>query len=72
MLSCFPELAGEWDYDRNGEIRPESFLPQSSCKVWWKCQKGHSWKAVIESRTVRGTGCPYCAGKVKMRTRFIM
>lgn len=72
LLSCFPELAGEWDYDKNGEIRPESFLPQSSSRVWWKCRNGHSWKAVIESRTARGTGCPYCAGKVKMRTRFIM
>ena len=30
--------------------------------MWWKCDKGHSWSAVIASRTA-GSGCPYCAGR---------
>lgn len=32
----------------------------SGKKVWWKCQKGHSWKASIVSRN-RGNGCPICS-----------
>jgi DNA-directed RNA polymerase subunit RPC12/RpoP len=29
-------------------------------KVWWKCNKGHEWEAVISSRN-EGKGCPYCS-----------
>ncbi|HIY38022.1 MAG TPA: zinc-ribbon domain-containing protein, partial [Candidatus Agathobaculum merdigallinarum] len=36
----------------------------SSKKAWWCCEKGHEWSAVIRSRTIQGTGCPMCAGKV--------
>ena len=32
-------------------------------KVWWKCEKGHSYEASISNRTYKNQGCPYCAGK---------
>ena len=35
----------------------------SNDKVWWKCEKGHEWEAVIFARSM-GSGCPYCAGIV--------
>jgi DNA-directed RNA polymerase subunit RPC12/RpoP len=41
----------------------------SNKAVWWKCKKGHSWKATVNSRSRKGKGrkqgggCPYCAGK---------
>lgn len=28
-------------------------------KVWWLCEKGHEWTAVIHSRA-NGTKCPIC------------
>lgn len=28
--------------------------------VWWKCKKGHRWKAAISDRN-RGNSCPKCA-----------
>jgi len=34
----------------------------SNKKVWWLCEKGHEWQAVINSRR-NGVGCPFCAGK---------
>lgn len=37
-------------------------LPGSHRLVWWRCRAGHSYRAAIRSR-VRGTGCPYCAGR---------
>ena len=58
----FPEIAKEWDYDKNGQLRPEEFKPHSNVIVYWKCTNGHSWKADINHRT-SGKGCPYCAGK---------
>lgn len=54
-------LLREW-HPRNLE-GPEAFLPKSNAKVWWKCQFGHEWKAMISSRS-RGSGCPACKKKV--------
>lgn len=57
-----PELIDEWDYEKNGTMTPEDVTPFSDKKVWWKCRKyGHSWEAVVKSRT-KGTGCPICSG----------
>jgi len=40
------------------------FTSFSRRKVWWLCEQGHEWQAVIQSRTgTRGRGCPYCAGR---------
>jgi translation initiation factor IF-1 len=62
LLCSNPELASEWNYEKNGRITPELFLVNSQKKVWWKCANGHEWQAVISSRN-RGSGCPYCAGQ---------
>ncbi len=56
------EIAKEWNYEKNGNLKPEHFSPNSGKKVWWKCNKGHEWQARIQSRN-KGSGCPYCAGK---------
>ena len=52
-----------WDYEKNTDISPEQVTEGSTKKVWWKCEKGHSWQATIASRTNLGRGCPYCANK---------
>ena len=57
-----PEIANEWNYIRNGNLKPEFFASNSGKKVWWKCSKGHEWQATIQSRN-KGCGCPFCAGK---------
>ena len=30
--------------------------------VWWQCEKGHTWQAMVKSR-VEGCGCPVCANR---------
>ena len=62
LASSYPEVAAEWDYDKNDGLSPDQFTPSSNTKVWWTCQNGHSWKASINHRT-NGQGCPYCAGR---------
>ena len=57
-----PNLAKEWNYDKNGGFLPEQYMGGSHKKVWWVCDKGHEWEAQIKSRA-NGVGCPYCAGK---------
>ena len=58
----FPELASEWDVEKNGDLTPYDVTPGSHRKVWWKCSKGHEWEAAISNR-MKGRGCPYCAGQ---------
>lgn len=62
ILTINPDIANEWNYERNGDLRPDFFLPNSGKKVWWKCSKGHEWQAIIQSRN-QGIGCPYCSGR---------
>ena len=57
-----PKLANEWNYEKNGDWKPQNFTSSSGKKVWWKCKKGHEWQATIASRT-SGTGCPICVNK---------
>ncbi len=66
LADNYPELIKEWDYDKN-EKRPEEYTSGSKEKVWWKCSKGHSWQAVIDSRTRSKAGCPKCAGRLKVK-----
>ena len=54
-----PKLASEWNYEKNNELKPQDFTPNSNKKVWWKCSNGHEWQAVINNRN-KGSGCPIC------------
>ena len=57
-----PELCKEWDYEKNGELKPENFSHGSDKKAWWRCSKNHKWQAKISKRC-RGEDCPYCSGR---------
>ena len=52
------KLAKEWNKEKNGDLKPNMVMANSSKKVWWKCSKcGFEWKAKIDNRN-RGKGCP--------------
>ena len=57
-------LMAEWDWEKNNELgfNPQTLTESSNKKVWWVCNQGHEWLAVIGSRK-KGHGCPYCAGQ---------
>lgn len=64
----FPKLVKEWNYQKNLKIKPSMVIPESTRKVWWKCDKGHSWMASINSRTrENGNNCPICANQVILK-----
>ena len=65
-----PVLAEEWDYEKNGTLTPEDTSIQSNKSVWWKCHRGHSWKAKPSER-YSGNGCPECDGRIRMKTHYI-
>lgn len=55
-------LLREWDAELNGDLTPQAVSHGSTREVWWRCQKGHSWKSAVYARTA-GKGCPYCGGR---------
>lgn len=62
LLSQAPEVAAQWDPDKN-EVGPDEVTKKSTKKAHWLCELGHSWEAQISSRSAQGTGCPFCAGR---------
>ena len=66
LVSKCPEIANEWNYERNGLLTPELVSNSSGKKVWWKCDKGHEWQATVSDRR-KGYGCPYCAGRLVLQ-----
>lgn len=63
----YPNIAKEWNYDKNDGLLPENVTSKSGIKVWWKCEKNHEWLAIISNRS-RGDGCPICSAGI--RTSF--
>ena len=62
LAIAFPEIAKTWDYDRNPRRDPYTVAWDSMRMVWWRCRKGHSWRATVYQRTKGGEGCPECTG----------
>ena len=62
LLALFPNIAAEWDYEKNKPDKPEHFTHGSKRKVWWICSADHSYFSRINNRTsFRKAGCPKCA-----------
>ena len=58
-----PELAKEWHPTLNGSLTSDMVTAWSGKKVWWLGRCGHEWQAIISNRS-KGTGCPYCSGRM--------
>ncbi len=58
-----PKLANEWHPSKNGRLTAWNVTTGANRKVWWKCYRGHQWKAFINARHYRGAGCPKCLNR---------
>ena len=63
MATINPKLASEWNYEKNGNLKPNDVTSCCGKKVWWKCIKGHEWEAKISNRASLKRGCPYCSNQ---------
>ncbi len=57
LATTNPELAAQaegWD--------PTTVSAGSGKKVGWRCERGHTWKALVGGRS-NGIGCPICSNK---------
>ena len=67
LATTNPELAAEWNYEKNAPLKPTEVSESTGKKVWWiypyddpKTGKhfDFEWEATVASRT-QGNGCPY-------------
>ena len=78
LAEARPDLAKEWNYEKNGDLKPEDVSCGSKQKVWWKFPydvpddypvehlRGRhfefEWEASVNNRN-KGNGCPYLSGQ---------
>ena len=62
-----PEIAAQWDYERNKEtgFTPDTIGIDSKRRFWWHCTNGrpHSFLATIAKRVNGHMQCAVCRGK---------
>lgn len=72
LATKFPNIAKEWNYEKNVDKTPQNVRPGSHHKYWWKCFKcGHEWLASPNNRTNHNSKCPACtraSGCIKGKT----
>ena len=61
FAATYPHLLKEWDFEKNIDIDPHKFTPRANKKIWWTCEKNHSWQATIYNPAKNNSGCPLCA-----------
>ena len=64
-----PELLTELDPSRSGDLDPYAVAAGSQRALWWRCERGHQWRASVNNRA-NGSGCPTCAadaGALRLR-----
>lgn len=70
LAEKFPEIAAQWDYEKNAPLTPYDFSHGSKHRAWWLCDNGHSFDASINSQTYHSggvyKGCRYCAWERKL------
>lgn len=63
LAAVFPEIAAQWDIQKNGALLPDMVTISSNRTVWWRCPLGHSYRAGVSGRTGQRSGCPYCTNR---------
>ena len=65
LLSQDPELAAEFDIEKNGITPDEVMINNTNEEIWWKCtNNGHSFQRAIIHRIKMYRDCPICTGSI--------
>ncbi|MGA6841353.1 zinc-ribbon domain-containing protein [Priestia megaterium] len=59
LATTHPRVSKQWNYKKNKELTPYDVSFGSNKKVWWLCEKGHEWEALIYNERKRKK-CPHC------------
>jgi len=70
LAEARPDIAREWDPNRNGGMTPNDLSRGSAYVAWWKCDRcGKGYRLMVDARTAGGRGCPYCAKENVLEAR---
>lgn len=64
LASVAPEIAADLHPTLNGELTAVDITAASSRPVWWVCDVFHPYRATPANRTLNGTECAVCLGRV--------
>lgn len=62
LATKYPEIAKEWDVEKNS-IKPSEVLPGSNHKYWWICPICNKSYLTSPSHRKSGSSCPKCGHK---------
>lgn len=70
----YPQLKEEWHPTENGGKQLDDFTFGSNFKARWKCPYGsdHEWSARIVGRTSNKKGCPFCCGRLIIKSNSLL
>ena len=68
LAAVHPDIAAEWDPERNGSLRPDQFAPTSDHQACWICPNGHRWNARVDHRIGYGVGSGHAACNLTARS----
>lgn len=60
LATKYPKIAAQWHPSLNRKLTPYQVFPYAEKKVWWRCDLGHEWRALICSRVMKSGGCSIC------------
>ena len=63
LSNTYPALAAQWHPTKNAPLKPEDLPLNSVQRVWWQCERGHSWRAAVSARIAGQGSCPLCSGR---------
>jgi hypothetical protein len=64
LAALYPNLAKEFDSEKNGLTPYDIIGNAGSAKYWWICSQQHEWNASLSNRVRKGSGCPACYGRI--------
>ncbi len=71
LASKYPQIAKQWDAEKNPNFTADEVRAGSSLTAWWLCERGHSWNCPISQRTASDSGCPFCSGAALSEERSL-
>ena len=64
LATTHKAVARRWHKSKNGSLRPTDVIAGSTKKVWWQCERGHEYEAIVYTQTrTRSIGCNICLNR---------
>jgi hypothetical protein len=60
LESQYPDLASEFDIEKNGTTPDMILSSHTNAEIWWKCNEGHEFQRSVWYRVNQVNDCPVC------------